>query len=700
MCIRDRYLVSQFAYQISVTALDGDNSKPANISVFAVRLTWYILVLIFLTAAKWGTRHADGIGSARRGFRANFVILFDATILMVDAWAFKDVVASILAFVDAPHDSATYTTPTSQRITYMLFSFGVSIGSWVYGVLSCILCIVILRKDWRCGCGGYLTFIAATFFEEMPWSLGIGLAWNEFQYKATVKSFSWYPVTWDTDDWQVKKFRYQAAVTLSTWLATWASLKALTWYDSTPDSKLGWRDMDGGWKHIPKLSLRVLMKSLPYNLAWWWSDALESWFYLVWFNCYSPYNDCDDDQTVFLNVAYALAMMSMAMLAVPALKADVAMLHSLDGFFASELMPEDQDVMRSDALYSDLLTRMLGIMVGWSWINFCAGLCNTQTLPNCPNSIDGETFTLALLTVLTCELLLVIAYHAFIESHRMHERAFKVHAISEGNHARFFDGVDADGDGVVTLEELQTHVQSHGLSKEPFITAYKRFAKAGYEGSLEGGSCVSCADVVNCFTDFMKELEQQQALEAEQQDKGQELASSPKSRNDMIGSQAGGLFSGMFGSGAPTMGDVPMGDNLNSKSSQDDQGTNSVRIRRVNGTADHVDLKSDRRQKELLYRQTMRRFGSDMAARENEDPWTAQEDLLLVEALQHFSATMAAHERWEGIAGEVPGRSVKECAARFRQMRKERKKERRLSSSGVDPSPSPTSSTIVSTVDV
>jgi len=49
--------------------------------------------------------------------------------------------------------------------------------------------------------------------------------------------------------------------------------------------------------------------------------------------------------------------------------------------------------------------------------------------------------------------------------------------------------------------------------------------------------------------------------------------------------------------------------------------------------------------------------------------WTVEQQSALDEALAKFPATMDKKERWQSIAKAVPGRSLKECVARFKHLR-------------------------------
>ena len=67
--------------------------------------------------------------------------------------------------------------------------------------------------------------------------------------------------------------------------------------------------------------------------------------------------------------------------------------------------------------------------------------------------------------------------------------------------------------------------------------------------------------------------------------------------------------------------------------------------------------------------------GDDDAAGGGEDGggeagvWTAAQQTALEKALRDFPASMEKNERWKAIAGAVPGKSKKECIARFKEVR-------------------------------
>ena len=66
---------------------------------------------------------------------------------------------------------------------------------------------------------------------------------------------------------------------------------------------------------VVALSKRAFILAQPFNLAWWWSNAMQDAFYVVWFDCEDPYTDCGN-RTVFLNVAYAAALTALSIIVV------------------------------------------------------------------------------------------------------------------------------------------------------------------------------------------------------------------------------------------------------------------------------------------------------------------------------------------------------------------------------------------------
>lgn len=49
--------------------------------------------------------------------------------------------------------------------------------------------------------------------------------------------------------------------------------------------------------------------------------------------------------------------------------------------------------------------------------------------------------------------------------------------------------------------------------------------------------------------------------------------------------------------------------------------------------------------------------------------WSAAQQAALQKALRDFPASMDKNERWKSIADAVPGKSKKECIARFKEVR-------------------------------
>ena len=53
----------------------------------------------------------------------------------------------------------------------------------------------------------------------------------------------------------------------------------------------------------------------------------------------------------------------------------------------------------------------------------------------------------------------------------------------------------------------------------------------------------------------------------------------------------------------------------------------------------------------------------------DEDTWTPEEDQQLQDALSKYPASMEKNERWSSIAGDIPGKTKKQCVQRFKAIR-------------------------------
>lgn len=66
----------------------------------------------------------------------------------------------------------------------------------------------------------------------------------------------------------------------------------------------------------------------------------------------------------------------------------------------------------------------------------------------------------------------------------------------------------------------------------------------------------------------------------------------------------------------------------------------------------------------------------DKKKKEGAGVWTSEQQKAMLAALKKYPATMDKNERWASIAGEVEGKSKKDCFARFKEIRAELKKQR------------------------
>ena len=62
---------------------------------------------------------------------------------------------------------------------------------------------------------------------------------------------------------------------------------------------------------------------------------------------------------------------------------------------------------------------------------------------------------------------------------------------------------------------------------------------------------------------------------------------------------------------------------------------------------------------------------TNAAAPTDDDAWTPVQQKQLEAALRKHPATLSANERWTLIAGDVEGKTKKQCAARFKALREQ-----------------------------
>ena len=56
-------------------------------------------------------------------------------------------------------------------------------------------------------------------------------------------------------------------------------------------------------------------------------------------------------------------------------------------------------------------------------------------------------------------------------------------------------------------------------------------------------------------------------------------------------------------------------------------------------------------------------------ARVHDSSWTAQQQKALQDAIKKYPSSLPKKERWVSIAGEVPGKTLKDCIQRVKDIR-------------------------------
>lgn len=233
--------------------------------------------------------------------------------------------------------------------------------------------------------------------------------------------------------------------------------------------------------------IRLLIGCLPFVFSWSWCNFMYMSVFLVFLDGGSPGGEnkvpASATSEIFAQIYYAVGLTVVTIILVPKIKQSSDMLKELGGKYANSLLKSDQEDMKMELIYDEIIRKSFGIIVGWAWTEIVSTECKQDWSWTCNTATAKDIFLYVALMLLYLFLCGTV-FHRYMESNRLFYRALKVHAIEQGTAAKVFAEVDADGDGQLTKTELRTFFKQNGMDQEPILAAFE--AIDAKDGSSDG----------------------------------------------------------------------------------------------------------------------------------------------------------------------------------------------------------------------
>jgi len=304
--------------------------------------------------------------------------------------------------------------------------------------------------------------MAKKWVAAIPSALGLGYAINAPLSISWIHLFGWFDKGMKETAY-AKTIRHVLWQSCKTIVLSLLIVRIVKWDMNRRDSSVPPTEQAFG-----ETLRHVVVKALSFVFAWSWAGLFNDLYFSVIFGS-DPAG-----AGIFPNLYFASAYTFIALQVVPAVKTKASTLRQLGEVYANNIMLKDREAIANTATNDELLINMLGVSVGWAWTNVAAAECATDVRPlGCPKEnldvgLTIKYFCFAIMFI----LLTILAYHNYLESVRLADRASKVHATECGDGERFFKDADVDCSGTISRRELLHYLKVNGLDTEKFEEAF------------------------------------------------------------------------------------------------------------------------------------------------------------------------------------------------------------------------------------
>ena len=176
----------------------------------------------------------------------------------------------------------------------------------------------------------------------------------------------------------------------------------------------------------------------------------------------------------------------------------------LDSFYAEHLLTSDKKVLQISVITDQLYSKLFGIGCGWAYTILVSVECTSDFSSTCPDEFEFWHVVGYFAIVVAYVTIAAFGYHEIRNHFRLQSRTMLVRSIEEENAEFLFKGVDTDGNGRISLDELKTFLVDSGLDSKLFMQAFETVvAQQGFFSE------VLLVDLVHEFTRSVKHLKKQ-----------------------------------------------------------------------------------------------------------------------------------------------------------------------------------------------
>jgi len=464
-----------FKYFITSVAF-GDQMAADTERALYVNVLWmfamYTMTPIILAHLKKFKKTVAGYTT--RTVCEDFFGLWTISIMVVNMWAYKDVVLEIMNTNLNPSAGLTVKNGDEflDAMVWTLINIGLAIALTILPAVVNIILHAYLhgpaarKVEQGYKAGGF----AKIWISACPMALGSGLAWR----KVTSFPLQILPESFVLDPALINIYHFFLYLVRNV-LVSSLIVHLMSRYASRvrrlnqPDVMK--RTSDEFWREE---FARCFIKAMPFVFAWLWSDFVIWCVFNVGLGCKNPFN-CKNHSTEFFGqIVFAIGLTAASLVVVPGFKKSSAMLAALDNHYIKCFMINDKNLFKLTLIQDDLIVSYFGISVGWAWTFPAATECKLLNLsPTCPATFDTWTMILYVGQVIVYLVVCCFVYHSMMEDRRLSLRCNLLLNIQDGQANRVFKSLDADGDKTLSYREYKDFFDETGLEVGPFLHTYE-----------------------------------------------------------------------------------------------------------------------------------------------------------------------------------------------------------------------------------